>query len=178
MSCDVGEATEGLENELWRRWSDRKVGEWAQLILQPFFSFSYVTCSSLSSPGEPPILLNNSLSLASSMFRKVICPFESRSCNSNLSFFIEYFLWERLISKYFRSVLYFLRCLLLGLFVNAHYFIDQKVANLSSNLPCSGRPMAVQIVVSRIIIIIIIIIIIRPIIINYSIRMFCIRHGL
>ena len=29
MSCDVGEATEGLENELWRTWSDRKVGEWA-----------------------------------------------------------------------------------------------------------------------------------------------------
>ena len=28
MSCDVGEATEGLENELWRRWSDRKLGEW------------------------------------------------------------------------------------------------------------------------------------------------------
>ena len=43
MSCDVGEATEGfenelwgkategLENELWRRWSDGKVGEWAEL---------------------------------------------------------------------------------------------------------------------------------------------------
>ena len=29
MSCDVGQATEGLENELWRRWSDSKVGEWA-----------------------------------------------------------------------------------------------------------------------------------------------------
>ena len=29
ISCDVGEATEGLENELWRRWSDGKVGEWA-----------------------------------------------------------------------------------------------------------------------------------------------------
>ena len=24
MNCDVGEATEGLENELWRRWSDGK----------------------------------------------------------------------------------------------------------------------------------------------------------
>ena len=31
MSCDVGKATEGLENELWRRWSDGKVGEWAEL---------------------------------------------------------------------------------------------------------------------------------------------------
>ena len=29
MSCDVGEATEGLENELWRRSSDGKLGEWA-----------------------------------------------------------------------------------------------------------------------------------------------------
>ena len=28
MSCDVGKATEGLENELWRRWSDGKFGEW------------------------------------------------------------------------------------------------------------------------------------------------------
>ena len=32
MNCDVGEATKALENELWRRWSDRKVGEWAELI--------------------------------------------------------------------------------------------------------------------------------------------------
>ena len=29
MSCDVGKATEGLKNELWRRWSKGKVGEWA-----------------------------------------------------------------------------------------------------------------------------------------------------
>ena len=28
-ACDVGEAKEGLENELWRRWSNGKVGEWA-----------------------------------------------------------------------------------------------------------------------------------------------------
>ena len=32
MSCDVGKATEGLGNELWLRWSDGKVGEWAELI--------------------------------------------------------------------------------------------------------------------------------------------------
>ena len=31
MSYDVGEATEGLENYLWRRWSDGKVAEWALL---------------------------------------------------------------------------------------------------------------------------------------------------
>ena len=29
----------------------------SQLILQPFFRFSYVTGSSLSSPGEPPMIL-------------------------------------------------------------------------------------------------------------------------
>ena len=51
-SCDVGKATEGLENELWRKgW--RMSSE--DLILQPFFRFSYVTSSSLTSPGEPPM---------------------------------------------------------------------------------------------------------------------------
>ena len=36
MTCDVGEVTESLENqnELWRRWSDRKLGEWALLIIE------------------------------------------------------------------------------------------------------------------------------------------------
>ena len=28
-ACDVGEAKEGLENELWHRWSNGRVGEWA-----------------------------------------------------------------------------------------------------------------------------------------------------
>ena len=28
-ACDVGEAKEGLENELWRSWSNGRVGEWA-----------------------------------------------------------------------------------------------------------------------------------------------------
>ena len=32
MSCDVSEATEGLVNELWHRWSYGKVGEWALLF--------------------------------------------------------------------------------------------------------------------------------------------------
>ena len=27
--CDVGEAKEGLEHELWRTWSNGRVGEWA-----------------------------------------------------------------------------------------------------------------------------------------------------
>ena len=51
MSCDVGEAKEGLENELWRgkakkwlktelwrRWSDGKVGEWARKLSHSSFS--------------------------------------------------------------------------------------------------------------------------------------------
>ena len=65
MSCDVGEATDGLENEMWRRWSDGKVGELAQrssfsnlsvtsptsqLILQPFRRFTYVTAHSPAIP--------------------------------------------------------------------------------------------------------------------------------
>ena len=29
MNCEIGEATEGLENELWNRWSNGRVGEWA-----------------------------------------------------------------------------------------------------------------------------------------------------
>ena len=58
MSCDVGEATEGLENELWRRWSYGNVGEWTLLIPQPLFRFSYVTGSSITSPGEPPMSSN------------------------------------------------------------------------------------------------------------------------
>ena len=63
---------EGLENELWRRWSEGKVGEWAelidrdvqqssfsnltvtsptsQLILQPFRHFTYVTAHSPTLP--------------------------------------------------------------------------------------------------------------------------------
>ena len=74
MSCDVGKATEGLESELWRRWSDGKVEEWGelykvlytveqssfsnhsvtspttQLILQSFRRFTYVTAHSPTIP--------------------------------------------------------------------------------------------------------------------------------
>ena len=50
-SCDIGKATKGLENEFWRSW---KVGEWAELIviviaeliLQPFHHFTYITAHS------------------------------------------------------------------------------------------------------------------------------------
>ena len=43
MSCDVGKATELLENELWRRWSDEKVGERALLL-------TYVSANSSTAP--------------------------------------------------------------------------------------------------------------------------------
>ena len=65
MTCDVGEATKGLENELWRRWSDGKLGEWAELlvivvaelILQAFSHFTYVTAHS---PTLPSLYLRHS----------------------------------------------------------------------------------------------------------------------
>ena len=41
---------EGLENELWRRWSGGKVGEWAELILQTFRHFTYITTHSSTLP--------------------------------------------------------------------------------------------------------------------------------
>ena len=68
MSCDVGEATEGLENEVnspsfpslhlrHSSFSNHSVASLtSQLILQLFFRFFYVTGSSLMSPDEPPML--------------------------------------------------------------------------------------------------------------------------
>ena len=49
MSCDLGEATEVLENE-------------ALLILQPFRLFTSVTVTSSTSPSEPPMALTSTLS--------------------------------------------------------------------------------------------------------------------
>ena len=51
MSCDVGEVTERLENKQ----NFSVASPTSQFILQPLFRFSYVTSSSLNSPGEPPI---------------------------------------------------------------------------------------------------------------------------
>ena len=78
MSCDIGEVTERLENELCFRhftyvtthfptlpsfylrhssFSNPSVASpTSQFILQPFFRFSYVISSLLNSPGEPPML--------------------------------------------------------------------------------------------------------------------------
>ena len=50
MSCDVGKATEGLENELWRRWSDGRAGEWAELIvivIAIFYEIVFIFCRSM-----------------------------------------------------------------------------------------------------------------------------------
>ena len=33
-ACDVGEAKEGLENELWCRWSNWRLGEWAMTLVK------------------------------------------------------------------------------------------------------------------------------------------------
>ena len=67
--------TEGLENELWRRlflrhssFSNPSVASLrSQLILQLFFGFSYVTGSSLTSHGEPPILSSSTHSRVKSI---------------------------------------------------------------------------------------------------------------
>ena len=58
MSCDVGKATEGFENKLWHRWSNRKssfsnlsvASPTSQLILQLFRRFTYVTAHSPTFP--------------------------------------------------------------------------------------------------------------------------------
>ena len=55
MSFDVGEVTERLENEQSANAS--VASPMSQLILPPIFRFSYVTGSSLTSPGKPPMLL-------------------------------------------------------------------------------------------------------------------------
>ena len=45
-ACDVGKVTEGLDIELRRRWCDRKVGEWAE----PTFPSVHLCHSSFSNP--------------------------------------------------------------------------------------------------------------------------------
>ena len=56
MSCDVGEATLLLLHLCHRSFSNPSVASpTSQLILQSLFCFSYITGSSLTSPGEPPM---------------------------------------------------------------------------------------------------------------------------
>ena len=81
MSCDVGEVSKSLENELshftyitahsptlpslylhHNSFSNLSIASpTSQLILQPFFCLSYVTGFSLTSPGEPPMELQGPL---------------------------------------------------------------------------------------------------------------------
>ena len=48
MSCGVGKARKGLENEFWRRWSYWKLGEWALLYIS--ISMSSAHSPSFQSP--------------------------------------------------------------------------------------------------------------------------------
>ena len=72
MSSDVGKATEGLENVLWRRWSDEKVGEWAELIDIEIYNRAH-------SPSFPSLHLRHSLfsnpSVALPMSQLILQPF-------------------------------------------------------------------------------------------------------
>ena len=94
MSYDVGSATEGLENELWRRWSDGEFGEWAELIvvviveliLQAFRDFTYVTAHS---PTLPSLYLRHSsfsnTSVSSPTSQLLLQPFVRFSEQSSFS---------------------------------------------------------------------------------------------
>ena len=110
MSCDVGKATEELENELWRRWSVGKVGQWAahsptfsslylhrssfsnpsvalptsQLILQPFLCFSYITAHSPNPSFASPT--SQALHLGLRYMTSRTCYY--RSLENFLSFFL------------------------------------------------------------------------------------------
>ena len=81
-ACDIGEAAEGLKNELWRKWSDEPHSTilsrltTSQLILQPFHCFIYVTAHS---PTLPPLYLRHSSfsnsSVASPTSQLILQPF-------------------------------------------------------------------------------------------------------
>ena len=57
MNCDVGEVTEMLENDQSSFSNLSVTSPTSQFIFQPLFRFSYVTSSSLNSPGEPGELI-------------------------------------------------------------------------------------------------------------------------
>ena len=95
MNCDVGKATEGLENELCRRWSDGNelssfsklsvTSPTSQLIFQPFLRFTYVTDHS---PTLPLLHLRHSSfsnpSFASPMLQALhLIHLASRPCLAN-----------------------------------------------------------------------------------------------
>ena len=74
MSCDVAKATEGLENELWRRWTDGKVGECAH---SPTFPVLHLRHSSFSNPSVLHLRHSSfsNPSVASPMSQLILQPF-------------------------------------------------------------------------------------------------------
>ena len=97
MSCDVGKAMEGLENDLWRRWSDGKFGEWAELIDIEIYSrahsptFRHFTYVTNHSPTLPSLYLRHS-SFSNPSFASLTSQalhlrhLASRPCNLKLFF--------------------------------------------------------------------------------------------
>ena len=83
MSCDIGKSREGLETELWRRWSDGKLGEWALLYIS-------ISMSSAHSQSFPSLYLhhssfsNPSLALSTSQDFH-LCHLASRPCHTSNS---------------------------------------------------------------------------------------------
>ena len=62
MTCHVGETTEVLENALWHMWSDVRVGEWGSASSTVRHRhFTYITGTLPASPGEQPMLSQNTL---------------------------------------------------------------------------------------------------------------------
>ena len=60
MNYDVGEATEGLENELWCKWNDGRGGEWGSAHSRTLpTSLHLRQGTSPTSPGESPLKLES-----------------------------------------------------------------------------------------------------------------------
>ena len=71
INCDVGEAMEGLENELWCGWSDWKVGEWALLTRRVAH---VVWCRSIILAPRSILQFSGRLSMMSGQ-KKYVCDF-------------------------------------------------------------------------------------------------------
>ena len=79
---------ERLENELCSFSNPSIASPTSQFILQPFFCFSYVTSSSLNSPGEPPMMdfvMKNWVThhILSLKLRRLITEFNTWMCNNS-----------------------------------------------------------------------------------------------
>ena len=138
MSCDVGEVMESLENEhccissismssahsptfssLHPRhnsfYNPSVALPTSQFILQPFFCFSYVTSSSLNSPGEPPVpLLERVKTWILLCSVNLNMAFISGTGNVQLIFSLDprvmKHLWRYIADNSINSFFFFLRC--------------------------------------------------------------------